>query len=111
MKCEHERWTEAFQTSPGEVSVLVRELSEGQGGERERGIGDRWTETMIYPDLGSTLRTMKGGNRGEVAVIMGKGERINVLTTMEDQKMRSGEINNIPWQIQSGRLLKINLQN
>lgn len=32
---EHERWTEAFQTSLGGVSVLVRELSEGQGGERE----------------------------------------------------------------------------
>lgn len=39
---------------------------------------------MIYPDLGSTLRTVKGGKRGEVAVVMGKGERINVLTTMED---------------------------
>lgn len=39
---------------------------------------------MIYPDLGSTLRTVRGGNRGEVAVVIGKGERINVQTTMED---------------------------
>lgn len=59
---------------------------------------------MIYPDLGSTLRTVKGGNRGEVAVVMGRGERINVLTTMEDEEMGSGEINKIPWQIHSGRL-------
>lgn len=39
---------------------------------------------MIYPDLGSSLRTMKGGTREEVAVIVGKGERISVLTTVED---------------------------
>lgn len=39
---------------------------------------------MIYPDLGSTLRTVNRGNGGEVAVVMGKGERINVQTTMED---------------------------
>lgn len=28
---------------------------------------------MIYPDLGSTLRTVNGGNGGEVAVVMGEG--------------------------------------
>lgn len=61
---------------------------------------------MIYPDLGSTLRAVKGGRRGEVAVVMGKGERINVQTTMEGWEMGSGEINNIPWQIHSGRLWK-----
>lgn len=39
---------------------------------------------MIYPDLGSSLRTINGGTRGEVAVIVGKGERISVVTTVED---------------------------
>lgn len=52
---------------------------------------------MIYPDLRSTLRTMKGGNKGEVEVIKGKAERINVLTKGEDYD-EEGEINNIPWQ-------------
>lgn len=68
------------------VSALVKRVVWGTGEERVR---DRRTERqmdwkMIYPDLGSTLRTVKGGKRGEVAVVMGKGERINVLTTMED---------------------------
>lgn len=68
------------------VSALVKRVVWGTGEERVR---DRRTERqmdwkMIYPDLGSTLRTAKGGKRGEVAVVMGKGERINVLTTMED---------------------------
>lgn len=38
-------------------------------------------------------------DKGEVAVIMGKGERINVLTKVEDHN-EEGEINNIPWQFQ-----------
>lgn len=40
---------------------------------------------------------MKGGNKGEVAVIKGKGERINVLTKGEDYD-EEGEIKNIPSQ-------------
>lgn len=38
-------------------------------------------------------------DKGEMAVIMGKGERINVLTKVEDYN-EEGEINNIPWQFQ-----------
>lgn len=38
-------------------------------------------------------------DKREVAVIMGKGERINVLTKVEDHD-EEGEINNIPWQFQ-----------
>lgn len=36
-------------------------------------------------------------DKGEVAVIMGKGERINVLTKVEDYD-EEGDIHNIPWQ-------------
>lgn len=96
------------------VSALVKRAVWGTGEERVR---DRRTERqmdwkMIYPDLGSTLRTVKGGKRGEVAVVMGKGERNKGVDNNGGLGDGSGEINNIPWQIHSGRLWKcINLQN
>lgn len=74
-----------IQSSLGGISVLVKELLEGQG--RERGIiNNRETDGEKH-DLPRSMFNSEDRERrdkGEVAVIMGKGERINVLTTVKE---------------------------
>lgn len=64
---EHERWTEASNPLFVELVESVRKRSDGARGAEERKRNKRaerqMDRNMIYPDLGSSLRTMKGGTR------------------------------------------------
>lgn len=107
-KEEHKLWTwkkdRCIQSSLGGILVLVEEMMEGQGREgliiEQR---DRWTETWFTPIYVQLWGPWKEG-QGRGGSDHGEGREDQCVDNSGGLRDEEGEINNIPWQIRSGRI-------